>query len=133
MKVIRAALVLGLAFWMIGTAVLVPFGHRIFGPDNLVPIAFSSAGIVAVTFAAVYRAGGRILRRSPVANIGEGALLGAFACMPGLVLDGVLYAINGGRYPGLNAAASGAMSATLLLTYAAGLAAALTAARERSG
>jgi hypothetical protein len=59
------------------------------------------------------------------------ALLGVSAAVPGLLLDGVLYAISGGRYPGLDDAASGAMTTALLLAYAAALLATLYVARVR--
>ena len=121
MKLVRSGLVLGIVLWAAATAVFVPFGHFVFGPDNRVPAGFASGLIVIATFAGVYSLAIRILR--PIARIRAeaGALLGVCASLPGLVLDGTLYAFNGGRYPGLDVAASGAMCAGLLLAYAAAL------------
>jgi len=70
-----------------------------------------------------------IMRRAESVRFEQGALLGVAACLPGLILDGALYAFNAGRYPGLDDAASGAMCAGLLLAYAAALLAALNAVR----
>jgi hypothetical protein len=83
---------------------------------------------VLVTFVAVYRFSGRILRATKNHTLAQGAVIGVFICTPALLLDGVLYAVNGGRYPGLTISASGMLSATLLLAYAAALVAALGAA-----
>lgn len=128
MTMIRSASMFGFIFWIAGTAIFLPFGHRIFGPDNTLPIAIPIVLVVVATFALVFRVARRILRSIPSADAADGALIGVFICLPGLLLDGALYALGGGCYPGLNAAASGAMSVLLLFAYAAGLLAALNAA-----
>lgn len=128
MTTIRSALIFGFVFWIVGTAIFLPFGHRILGPDNALPIAIPIVLVVIATFALVTRIARRILRTMPSADAADGALVGAFMCLPGLLLDGALYALGSGRYPGLNAVASGAMSVLLLFAYAAGLLAALNAA-----
>ncbi len=129
MNSIRYAVVAGLVLWAIGTALLVLLGRHLFGPDNRVPAAVWGGAIVVLTFLAVYRFSHRILRRAGEASMAEGALIGVFMCTPALLLDGALYAVNQGRYPGLDIAASGAVSATLMLTYAAALVASVTSAR----
>lgn len=133
MTTIRSALIFGVVFWIVGTAIFLPFGHRIFGPDNRLPIAIPIVLTVVATFALVFRIARRILRTMPGADAADGALVGAFMCFPGLLLDGALYALGGGRYPGLNAVASGAMSVLLLFAYAAGLLAALNASLPLRG
>ena len=103
------------------------FDHFVFGPDNRVPAGLASGLIVIATFAGVYRLAIRVLRSPAPIHAETGALLGVCASLPGLILDGALYAFDGGRYPGLDVAASGVMCAGLLLAYAAALLATLTA------
>ena len=133
MTMIRSALVVGFVFWAVATAIFLPFGHLVFGPDNTLPVAVSIVLSVVVTFAFAYAIARRILSRSSNVDAADGALVGAFMCLPGLLLDGLLYALGGGRYPGLDAAASGAMSVMLLFAYAAGLLAALNASLPLRG
>jgi hypothetical protein len=125
---VRNWLGIGLVIWAAATAIFVPLGKFVFGPDNRLPIALSAGLIILATFFGIYYFARRILGRGTSISLERGALLGVCACLPGLVLDGALYAFNGGRYPGLDAAASGAMSAALLLAYAAALAGTLSAA-----
>jgi hypothetical protein len=132
MNIIRIALIVGFAFWLVGTAILVPSGHQLFGPDNRLPAALWSALIVVATFYGVYRIARRAFMNGAAVTLGDGALFGAFACLPGLVLDAAAYAFGRGLYPGLDAAASGIMTITLLLAYASALLATLYAARRAS-
>jgi len=119
----------GFIVWAAATAFFVPWGHLVFGPDNRLPVGVSASVIVGATFFAVYWVARGILHREHVSSLEHGALLGVLACLPGLILDGGLYALNSGRYPGLDGSASGAMSAGLLFAYAAALLATLYAAR----
>jgi hypothetical protein len=132
MNLVRSGLIFGLVVWAAGTAAFVPLGRFVFGPDNRVPVALSATLIVFATFAGVFAFALRAFAREPQPDFEKGALLGVCACVPGLVLDGALYAFNFGRYPGLDAPASGAMSAGLLFAYAAALLAALGAAQVRA-
>lgn len=127
MNLVRVGLSIGIVLWAVATAIFVPFGHWVFGPDNRLPVALSAAAIIVATFAGVALLARRVLRGS--GTLERGALLGVLLCLPGLVLDGTLYACNAGRYPGLENDASGAMSAGLLLAYAAALLGALSATR----
>lgn len=127
--IVRSGLIFGTILWVAATAVFVPFGHFVFGPDNRIPAALAAGLIIVATFAGVYWFALRVLRRSGAAQPDAGAQLGVFACLPGLVLDGSLYAFNAGQYPGLDGSASGTMSAGLLLAYAAALLAAFAAGR----
>ena len=127
MKLIRAGALFGFLVWAAGTAFLVPLGRFVFGPENRLPVALSATLLVVATFAGVFAFARRILARDGAPSFEKAALLGVAACLPGLSLDGALYAFNGGRYPGLDATASGAMSAGLLFAYAAALLATLTA------
>ena len=129
MKLVRLGLSAGMIIWAAGTALLIPFGHWVFGPDNVLPVAASTAVIIAATFAGVFLFARRVLRSTTGVLLEPAALFGAVLCLPGLVFDGTLYALNSGRYPGLDATASGAMTAGLLLAYAAALFGALSAAR----
>jgi len=125
---VRSWLGIGLAIWAAATAIFVPLGKFVFGPENRLPIALSEGLIIVATFFGIYVFASRILRRGTAISVERGALLGVCACLPGLVLDGALYGFNGGRYPGLDATASGVMTPALLLAYAAALAATLSAA-----
>jgi hypothetical protein len=109
----------------------VPLGHLVFGPDNLAPTLVSGAIIVWATFSALFLITRSILQRSGDVTLETAALFSVLACLPGLILDGTLYAFNAGHYPGLNSKASGIASETLLYTYAAALLGALYAARLR--
>jgi hypothetical protein len=129
MMLIRSGLCFGVLIWAAATAIFVPFGHIVFGPDNRLPVSLSAGLIIVATFFAVRWFAAGVLGRGAGTTIELGALLGVCTCVPGLVLDGTLYALNSGRYPGLDESASGAMSAGLLLAYAAALLAALDAAR----
>jgi hypothetical protein len=129
MHLVRLGLGAGVIIWAAGTALLVPFGHWVFGPDNVLPVALSAGVIIAATFAGVLLLARRVLRGTGGALIEKAALFGVLLCLPGLVFDGSLYALNSGRYPGLDATASGVMTAGLLLAYAAALLGALSAAR----
>jgi hypothetical protein len=121
----------GLAIWAAATALFVPFGHFAFGPDNRLPVALMVTLVVAGTFVAVSAFARAVLLRNAATTYEAAALLGVSAALPGLLLDGVLYAIGSGRYPGLDDAASGAMTATLLLAYAVALLAPLNVTRMR--
>jgi hypothetical protein len=123
----RRAAVAGVIVWAAATALLVPLGHRLFGPDNAAPVSLWATLIVLGTFGGVVLLARGSLRRTGSGGLAAGALFGAFVCAPGLLLDGALYAFAGGSYPGLGAHASGAMTATLLFAYAAALAASLAA------
>ena len=127
MTIARRAAVAGVIVWAAATTLLVPFGHRLFGPDNAPPVALWATFIVLATYGGVVLLARGALRRAGTGGLAAGALFGAFVCAPGLLLDGALYAFAGGRYPGLDAQASGAMAATLLFAYAAALAASLAA------
>lgn len=133
MALIRSALVFGLVVWLVATALFVPLGHFVFGPDNRLPVALSAGCMVVATFAGVYWFALRVLRRETRPSFEQGALLGVAVCRPGLVLDGALYALDSGRYPGLDGPASGAMSAGLLFAYAAALLGSLGAAYAACG
>lgn len=128
MVIVRSWLGIGLVIWAAATAIFVPLGKFVFGPDNRLPIALSAGLIILATFFGIYYFALRLLRRGESITVERGALLGVCTCLPGLVLDGALYGFNGGRYPGLDAAASAAMTPALLLAYAAALAATLSAA-----
>jgi len=130
MNLPRSALAVGFVFWLAGTALLIPMGHRLFGPDNALPAFAWSLLIVAATFFGIRAIARRVFARRRNISIADGALFGAFACLPGLILDAATYAAGRGTYPGLNASASGSMTITLFLAYAAALAAALNAARS---
>jgi hypothetical protein len=132
MKLVRLGLVFGFVIWAAATAFFVPLGHYVLGPENRLPVWLSVALIVAATFAGVYAFALRAFGRDEAPSLEQGALLGVAACLPGLILDGTLYAFNVGRYPGLDGPASGAMCAGLLLAYAAALLATQSAARVRS-
>ena len=132
MNLARSGLIFGIVIWAAATALFVPLGHFVFGPDNRLPAALTAGLVILATFAGVNRFATVVLPRGGSVRVEQGAMLGVFACMPGLVLDGALYAFNGGRYPGLDDAASGVMSAGLLLAYAAALLATLSAARTLS-
>ena len=127
MNYVRSWLVFGLIIWAVATAVFVPFGHLVFGPDNRLPVTLSVSAIVFATFLGIYGCALRIFTRVPP-TLERAALFGLLTCLPGLILDGLLYAGNAGRYPGLDYAASGLMSAGLLFAYAAALTGALCAA-----
>jgi hypothetical protein len=129
MMLIRSGLCFGVLIWAAATAIFIPFGHLVFGPDNRLPVSLSAGLIIVATFFAVRWFAAGVLRRSSLTTVEQGALLGVCACLPGLVLDGALYALNSGRYPGLDESASGAMCAGLLLAYAAALLSTLDAAR----
>ncbi len=129
MILVRAGLVLGLIIWGAATTIFVLLGHFVFGPDNRVPVAVSASLIVVATFFGVSWLAMGILRREHASGLERGALLGVFICLPGLILDGALYAFNSNQYPGLEAPASGAMSAGLLFAYAAALMGSLNGAR----
>jgi len=128
MKVDAAGFRLGLIVWAASTALLVPFGPLVFGPDNRVPVALLAGLLVIATYFGILWFATRSLRRAGPFTVERAALLGVSLCLPGLVLDGMLYAVNAGRYPGLDGSASGAMTAALLLAYAAALLGALRAA-----
>jgi len=132
MTLVRAGLVLGLVIWAAATALFVPLGHLVFGPDNRLPVPISAGLIVVATFFGISWFAIAILRREHAPGLERGALLGVFTCLPGLILDGALYAFNSDRYPGLDGLASGAMSAGLLFAYAAALLGTLNAARAVS-
>jgi hypothetical protein len=125
----RTGLIFGFVIWAIATAVFVPFGHLMLATNGRWPAILTVAAIALATFFGVERFARRVLRRNGSADLEHAALLGVFACLPGLLLDGALYAFNAGRYPGLDDAASGVMTAALLLAYAAALLATLNAAR----
>ena len=129
MRLVRSGLWVGVVIWAAATATFVPLGRFVFGPDNHVPVAFAAGLVVLATFVGIYSLAVRILRSDAAPSLERGALLGVFACLPGLVLDAGLYALNGGRYPGLDGEASGAMTCALLLAYAAALLGTLGAAR----
>lgn len=128
MKLMRLGFVLGFVIWAAATALFVPLGRFVFGPDNRLPVALSTTLIVAATFLALYRIARRVMPNPAERTVERAVSFGACACLPGLLLDGALYAFNGGRYPGLDASASGAMTAALLPAYAAALLGALSAA-----
>lgn len=130
-SIVRVGLGFGFVIWAAATVLIVPFGHFVFGPDNALPVWLASGVIIAATFAGVYWFSRVLLGRLAATRLEDGGLLAVAVCLPGLVLDGLLYAFNGGRYPGLEPAASGVMSAGLLLAYAAALLGALLAARRR--
>jgi len=50
MTLVRAGLVLGLVIWAAATALFVPLGHLVFGPDNRLPVPISAGLIVVATF-----------------------------------------------------------------------------------
>jgi hypothetical protein len=129
LNLIRTGLIFGLVIWAIATAVFVPFGHLMLGSSGHLQAILTIAAIALATFFGVERFARRALQRSGCVDLEHAALLGVFACLPGLLLDGALYAFNAGRYPGLDDAASGAMTAALLLAYAAALLATLNASR----
>lgn len=129
MSLVRYGLIVGFVLWAAATALFVPLGHFVFGPDNQLPVALTSGLIIVATFLGVYWLANRVLRRMHPSGLEHAALLGVFLCLPGLTLDGALYALDAGRYPGLDGTASGAMCAGLLLAYAAALLGTLVAGR----
>jgi len=130
MTLVRSGVTIGLVIWAAATAVFVPLGKFILAPGARVPPSLSAALVVLATLAGIHLIARRVLRRDGAPSLERAALFGACACLPGLVLDGALYVVGGGRYPGLDAAANGTMTAALLLAYAAALLGALGAARR---
>jgi hypothetical protein len=133
MNLVRSGLIFGFLVWAIATAVFVPLGHAVFGPDNRLPVPLATFVIVLGTFGLANRYAVRVLRGEGEGRLERSALLGVCVCLPGLILDGVLYALGSGRYPGLDGPASGTMSAGLLFAYAAALLGTLDAARASGG
>jgi hypothetical protein len=129
-NVIRTGLILGIVIWAAATAVFVPLGHFVFGPDNRIPAVASAALIVVATFYGIFALAKRVLAPLGPVTLERAALLGVLACLPGLIGDGTLYVVGAGRYPGLDGAASGSASATLLYAYAAALLGCLAASRS---
>src|SRR5580658_5535318 len=91
----RRSLFIGFIVWAVATALLVPYGHVLFSAESRLRAGLWSASIVVATFVGVYRLARALLPRA--ARLEQGALIGAALCLPGLALDGALYALNAGR------------------------------------
>ena len=116
---VRVAVIVGVSAWAVFALLVATLGNVLVpepGESLAVPAALALA---AATAPAGLALGAWFARRSSGARVEAGLLLATATVVSGLTLDALLFLSNGFRHPGVEAARTPTLAATLLLGYAA--------------
>lgn len=102
----------GLGIWLIGTLVIRFFGQWLFLPESLIAIAVLFLVSIPAMFALI-----NLGYRLDKTEASDSLVSAAYILIPGLILDGLLYALPGVLFPNLSLSQAGLVATWLLWSY----------------